>query len=261
MPRAKYYPPSRRLCCAVLFATCLSGIGQAAGAGGPAPKLRAYTENLAPLNFAEDGRPLGISSELLKMMAQEAGLTLSIEVMPWQRAVQAASRQSNSVLFSLTRTPERESRYQWVGPIMPRRILLYRLSGRNDVRPTSLSQLQGLRVGVVRDSAAASRLLAAGLKPEQDLEFALDDNHNLRKLMAGRMDMIALLDWAAAWQLRRQQLPGSTLTPVLPLDVDKSYWYGLPADADPALARRLQDALDRLRRDGRLEQLRLRYLG
>ncbi|PZP33328.1 MAG: hypothetical protein DI603_08120 [Roseateles depolymerans] len=261
MPRAKYSQPTRRLFSVLLAAGGLPGAVALAVPGGPAPALRGYTEHLAPLNYAEDGRASGLSSELLQLMASEAGLPLNIEVMPWQRAVQAAAREPNSVLFSLTRTPEREARYQWVGPILPRRILLYRLSSRPEVKPASLGQLQGLRVGVVRDSAAAKHLVTAGLRPDVDLEFSLDDHHNLRKLLAGRMDLIALLDWAATWQLHRLQLPGSTLTPVLPLDVDKAYWYGLPAAADPALVRRLQDALDRLRRDGRYEQLRLRHLG
>jgi len=157
------------------------------------------------------------------------------------------------------RTPEREHQYRWVGPISPRRILVYRLRHRTDVRPASLKQLNGLRLGVSRDSAAARQLLADGLRPEQELELGLDDATNLRKLLAGRMDLIVMLDWAAAWHLRELKLPYSTLTPVLSMDVDKAYWFGLPADSDPAVARRLQVALDRLRRDGRYERLRQQY--
>ncbi|RZI59054.1 MAG: transporter substrate-binding domain-containing protein, partial [Rubrivivax sp.] len=201
----------------------------------------------------------GFSTELLKLMAAEAGLPLRVQVLPWQRSVQEAARRADSVLFSLTRTPERETQYRWVGPISPRRILVYRLNHRTDVRPQSLKELKGLRVGVTRDSAAGRQLIADGLRPEVELELATDDATNLRKLLAGRMDLIVMLDWAAAWHLRELKLPYATLTPVLPMDVDKSYWYGLPADSDPALARRLQAALDRIRRDGRYERLRQHY--
>jgi polar amino acid transport system substrate-binding protein len=116
-----------------------------------------------------------------------------------------------------------------------------------------------LRLGVSRDSASSKQLLAEGLRPETELELGLDDATNLRKLLAGRMDLIVLLDWAAAWHLRELKLPYATLTPVLSLDAEKSYWYGLPPDTDPALVKRLQDALDRIKRDGRYERLRLRY--
>ncbi|WP_158218931.1 substrate-binding periplasmic protein [Roseateles aquatilis] len=221
--------------------------------------LHAFTENLPPLNYMEGGEAQGFSTELLRLMAAEAGLTLRIDVLPWQRSVQEAARQRHSVLYSLTRTPERETQYRWVGPISPRRILIYRLSQRTEAQPRSLQQLDGLRIGVARDSASAAYLLAAGLRPEVDLEFGLDDATNLRKLLAGRMDLIVMLDWAAAWHLRQLKLPYTTLTPVLPMDVDKSYWFGLPPDADPAVARKLQDALDRLKRDGRYDRLRQRY--
>ncbi|WP_431264494.1 substrate-binding periplasmic protein [Roseateles chitinivorans] len=266
MPHEIQPPPERRLCCLLLAAGLLPGALPAAlaaparprTAAGPA-ELVAFTENLPPLNHAEHGEARGFSTELLKMVAADAGLPLRVQVLPWQRSVQEAGRRADSVLFSLTRTPERETQYRWVGPISPRRILVYRLSHRADVRPPSLKQLGGLRMGVTRDSAAARQLIAEGLRPEVELELAIDDATNLRKLLAGRMDLIVMLDWAAAWHLRELKLPYATLTPVLPMDVDKSYWYGLPADSDPALARRLQTALDRIRRDGRYERLRQRY--
>lgn len=267
MPHEILPLPERRLCCLLLAAGLLPGALPAAMAS-PAPRspghagageLVAFTENLPPLNHAENGEARGFSTELLKLMAAEAGLPLRVQVLPWQRSVQEAARRADSVLFSLTRTPERETQYRWVGPISPRRILVYRLNHRTDVRPQSLKELKGLRVGVTRDSAAGRQLIADGLRPEVELELATDDATNLRKLLAGRMDLIVMLDWAAAWHLRELKLPYATLTPVLPMDVDKSYWYGLPADSDPALARRLQAALDRIRRDGRYERLRQHY--
>ena len=254
----------RRRRCLLMAAGLLAGALPAtvasADAGREAPRdLIAFTENLPPMNYLDGGEARGFSSELLRLMAAEAGLPLRIEVMPWQRAVHEAARQRDGVLYSLTRTPEREAQYRWVGPISERRVMIYRLHRRTDIKLTSLKALNGLRLGVVRDSASARQLLADGLRPDIDLEFALDDATNLRKLLAGRMDLIVLLDWAAAWHLRQLKLSYATLQPVLPFDVDKSYWYGLPLDGDPAVARQLQAALDRIRRDGRYERLRQRY--
>ncbi len=221
--------------------------------------LLGITENLPPLNYQEDGGAQGFSVELLRQMAASAGLRLELQVLPWQRAMQAAEANSRSVLFSLTRTPEREALYQWVGPIAQRRILLYKLASRTDLTLTQLSDLGAARIGVVRDSAADRQLQAAGLRPGKALEQGLDDATNVRKLLAGRMEYVALLDWAAAWNLRQLQLPYSTLQPVLEQDVTRSYFYGLRLDADPALVRRLQAALEALRRDGRYDRLKQRY--
>jgi polar amino acid transport system substrate-binding protein len=233
--------------------------GQSVESASAETALQGFTENLPPLNFAAAGGPAGFSVDLLRMMASVAGLSLDIQVQPWIRAMRSASEAKNSVLFSLARLPEREPLYQWVGPISERRIMVYRLSRRADIRFAGFDQLQGLRIGVVRESAAAKRLLALGLKPEVEIEWALDDAGNLRKLLAGRMDLLVMLDWAAAWNLNQHKLPFASLTEVAELDTELSYWYGLHPDSDSAIKLRLQAALDRLKRDGRYASLRAKY--
>ena len=139
------------------------------------PSLQGFTENLPPLNYA--GGPAGadgFSVELLRLMAGEAGLSLDIQVQPWIRAMRSASEANNTVLFSLARLPEREALFQWVGPISERRIVIYRLKRRSDIRFSSLEQLNGLhglRIGAVRESATAKRLLALGLLPEVNIRY------------------------------------------------------------------------------------------
>lgn len=235
---------------------------QFAGAQPASPNLKAFTENLPPLNFSttdSSGGASGFSVELLRMMAAEAGLSLEFQVLPWVRAIRTASEANNSILFSLARLPEREAQYLWVGPISERRIAIYRLKKRDDIRFTGLENLRGLRVGVVRESASAKSLLARGLTPETGLEWGSDDASNLRKLLAGRMDLMVMLDWAAAWNLRQHNLHFDTLFEVGVLDNKLAYWYGLHPNSDPSIAARLQGALDKIKREGRYAVLRSRY--
>lgn len=246
----------RRSCLALPAVLALPA---AVGAAPAERALMGFTENLAPLNYQDGAEVKGFSVELLRKMASAAGLALDLQVLPWQRALQMAEAQPASVLFSLTRTPERESQFQWVGPIAPRRVLVYRLAKRTDLSLPQLSELRERRIGVVRDSAADRLLQAAGLRPGVELEHGLDDATNVRKLLASRMEFVVLLDWAAAWAMRQHKLDYEALQPVMELDVTRAYWYGLRPDADPAVARRLQAALEAMKRDGRYEQLRQRY--
>lgn len=254
--RAPQPAPVKRRSCLALPA--LLGARLAVAAADDVALL-GITENLPPLNYLDDSGAQGFSVELLRLMAASAGIRLELQVLPWQRAMQAAEANAHSVLFSLTRTPEREAQFQWVGPIAQRRVLLYKLASRTDLTLAQLNDLGTARIGVVRDSAADRTLQATGLRPGVQLEQGLDDATNVRKLLAGRMEYVALLDWAAAWNLRQLQLPYGTLQPVMEQDVTRSYYYGLRLDADPAVVRRLQTALDAIRRDGRYEKLRLRY--
>ncbi len=222
-------PVKRRACLALPL--LLASAAAPTQAAAPPAALLGITENLPPLNYQDEQGPQGFSVELLRLMAAHAGLSLELRVLPWARAVQMAESHAHSVLFSLTRTPEREAQFQWVGPIAQRRILIYRLASRDDLKLQQLDELDGARIGVVRDSAADRSLQAAGLRPGIELEQGLDDATNMRKLLAGRMEYITLLDWAAAWNLRQLQLPYGTLRPVLEQDTARSYFYGLRPDA------------------------------
>jgi len=239
----------------------LSSLSGAAAAADPTVlTLHGFSEHLPPLNYQRPGEPpSGFAVDLLRLVAEQANLPVEIEIMPWPRASNSAAAQPGSLLFSLTRQPERERKYKWLGPISERRVVVYRLSKRNEVKASDIHHLNGHKLGVVRDSAAAKMLLAAGLRPDAELEIALDDASNLRKLLAGRMDLLVMLDWAAAWNLQQLKLPFSTLEPVFELDRSKSYWYGLHPQTSPALQQRLQAALDQIKRDGRYVALRQQY--
>lgn len=220
--------------------------------------IRAYTEALPPLNYEENGRVAGFASELLRQMASDAGHSVQLEVMPWIRAYRTVKQQPGSALYSIVRNPEREALFSWVGPIAPRRIVVYAQANRPDVVIRQQQDLLRYRLGVLAESSAASRLLQLGL-PATQLEYGQSDEVNLKKLLLGRADGVVMLDWAMRWQQKLQQVDATRIRPVWTLDQRYQYWFAFNKDTDPALLRSLQRALDRQRADGRLAALRKRY--
>ena len=240
------------LACALL----LPIVAPAAPAAGA--DLHGYTEPLPPLNHGDGSLAMGFSVDLLRSLAQRAGLTLQVQVLPWPRAVAMAAADRQSVLFTLTRTAAREADYRWVGPIARRRIVLYRLADRPDVQARSLQDLPALRTAVARESATARSLIEQGLAAH--LEPALNDEASMRMLLARRVDAVAMLDFAAAWHAARQGAGFPGLQALFVLDDRHEYYFGLHKDAPDEVVARLQRALDAARRDGDLEQLTRRYL-
>lgn len=234
----------------------------------PPHDLQGFTEELPPLSFVSDtgaangpgfGAPMGFSVAVLRMMAKEAGLSIDIQVEPWVRAMKSAAQAENSILFSLVRTPKREPNFQWVGPITSRRISIYRLTKREHIKFAGLDQLKGLRIGAVRGSSAGDKMLEMGLASQGDIEWAKDDASNVRKLLASRMDLLVMLDWAVSWHLKDLNLSFSSVKEVGVFDDSQSYWFGLHKKLNPKYAIALQAALDHLKRDGRLAKMRARY--
>jgi polar amino acid transport system substrate-binding protein len=232
-----------------------------------ATELEALTESLAPLSYEANGRVVGFSSELLDMMAAEARFTVKQQVLPWHRAYEMVGRQRNTLIYSLVRAPEREALFQWVGPISPRRMLLYKHRDRTDIAVKSLDDARAYRIGVTLESAAARSLTQQGFPRANNqqaqapgLDLGLNDQMNLKKFMARRLDLLVMLDWAAMYSARVEGLDPEDLQPVLVLDDSNSYWYGVSLSTPPDVAVKLNAALQRIKSDGRYQQLKQKYL-
>lgn len=249
----------------LLLAALLAG-GPWASAQPQTPVLQALTESLPPLNYEQDGKITGFASELLDLMAAEAGISLQKQLLPWVRAYDRATKPGDTVLYSLVRTPEREPLFRWVGPIGPRRILLYKWADRNDIQPKTLDDARNYRIGTTLESAATKNLIKQGFVPmpmdgaASGLEQGANDEQNMRKFIAKRFDLLVSLDWAAAYNAKNAGIDPTDLVPALVLDDSLNYWYGLNLSVDPDVAKRLNAALQKLRNDGRYAQLRQKYL-
>lgn len=249
----------------LLLAALLAG-GPWASAQPQAPTLQALTESLPPLNYEHEGKITGFASELLDLTAAEAGIPLQKQLLPWVRAYDRATKSGDTVLYSLVRTPERESLFRWVGPIGPRRILFYKWADRSDIQLKSLDDARAYRIGTTLESAATKNLIKQGFVPMpmdgavSGLEQGVNDEQNMRKFIAKRFDLLVSLDWAAAYNAKNAGIDPADLVPALVLDDSLNYWYGLNLSVDPDVAKRLNAALQKLRNDGRYTQLRQKYL-
>ena len=230
-------------------------------------EISALTESLPPLNYEQDGRVVGFSSELLDLIAKESDVTVHKQLLPWSRAYDMVGRQATTLIYSLARTPERELLFQWVGPISSRRILLYKQSDRTDIAIKTLDDARPYRIGVSRESAAAKGLIKQGFAvngaqdvPGPGLDLGAHDESNMKKFIAKRFDLLVSLDWAAAYNAKNAGLGADDLQAVWVLDESLSYWYGLNLATDPEVARRLNTALQKLKNDGRYLVLKQKYL-
>lgn len=238
---------------AASLASCLLPVLPASAAS-----IKAYAEALPPLNFQDGSRVGGFASDLLREMAREAGHDVQLEIMPWMRAYRTVKQAPGSALYSIARSPDREALFKWVGPIAPRRIMLYAQTQRQEVAIAGRQDLPRYRHAVLSGSSAASQLQQMGV-PTAQMEYGHSDEVNLKKLLLGRADTVVMLDWAMRWQQKLQQVDAARIRPVWTVDQRYQYWFAFNKDTDPAVLRSLQQALDRLRTDGRLAELKHRY--
>lgn len=226
-------------------------------ASAQAADLTAYTEEWAPYNYSERGAIKGISADLLRDACAMANLTCDIRMVPWARAYKVVSSTPNTLLFTTARKPSRESEFLWVGPILPRATWVYGKAGK-DKGVRTAQDLAHLRIGVVREEAARQDLLDAGV-PVSALVEEVSNAEVLRMLMGTRVDAMVDTEVGMEWNLRNASVASSAVSKLIKLSDGGAYYYALNLKTEPKLAKALQDALDQLRRTGKLQAIVASY--
>ena len=223
-----------------------------------AARLVLLTEEYAPLNYLEDGRAHGVSIDLLNETLQRLGTGQSVDevrFLPWSVAYNQTLAENNTVLFATERIPSREALFKWAGPIHPEPAVLFGLRDRT-LTITSAADLQGYRIGAVRDDSALQKLRDLGV-PESALRITEDPLTLVSWLDAGEVDLFAYGEVPGWWLAVRAGMDQGRLHPVFTLDEFESYFAFNRNTSDETVAR-FQAALDRLSVDRDVDNLTVR---
>ena len=218
-----------------------------------AADLTAYTTEWMPYNYEEGGKAKGISTDILRAACVEAKLDCEIKFVPWARAYKTVQHTRNTVLYTTVRRAERENSFLWVGPILPRTTWVYTRSNLDD-KPARLQDLSRLRVGVVRGEASRFDLEKGGVSAEAIIPIP-GNVDLLRMLLRSMIDAVVDTEVGMEWALRNAGASPQAVNRFMRLSDEGGYYFALNLESDPATVRRLQDAVDTLRRDGRLKAL------
>jgi len=151
-----------------------------------AQELAILTEDTPPLNFTRDGRLTGSSTEIVREILKRLNQTDTIQVVPWARGYHQALTQPDVVLFSTTRTAERENLFQWVGPLCIIKWVFYAKRGA-DIRINSLADAKKVgSIGTYKNDVREQFLQQHGFT---NLDSSNSPVSNFKKLLSGRIDL------------------------------------------------------------------------
>ncbi|MFY8094935.1 MAG: substrate-binding periplasmic protein [Niveispirillum sp.] len=161
-----------------------------------APDGAVTTVRLSSLDwppFSGEGLPnRGLSTAIVERTLARTGLVLVVEFLPWQRAVATGLLALDySGYFPEYRTAASQAKCLLSAPIgssplgFAERVAV-------PVKWRSLSDLVGRRIGTVRGYVNTDAFDRAAADGTLTVEPAVDDATNLRKLAAGRLDMVVI---------------------------------------------------------------------
>lgn len=215
-----------------------------------AENFQILTEEFPPYNYQQDGKVLGISTEITREIIKRLGHPDNIQIKPWAEAYKQAQQENNIIIFSTTRTRTREKLFKWVGPLVPNNTVLFARKNSN----FSIKSLEDAKkvksIGVYQDDFGELLLKSNGF---ENLQSVLDNWQNVTRLVNGEIDL-----WIA------NELTGKYMAKELDLtdqiekiyDVQEDYMYlAFSKSTDDKIIKKWQKALDEMHADGTYVQI------
>ncbi|WP_095133410.1 ABC transporter substrate-binding protein [Pseudomonas sp. Irchel s3h14] len=220
-----------------------------------AADLNLLTDNHPPLHFQQGNQLVGFGVDVVQALAERTGDQVHLQQVPLLRALHVATTEPATGVFTVLRTAERESQYQWVGPLMDVETALYSANTQQPVHCLQDASTQG-RIAVPRKWLAYDYLRKRGLNNLYGVETPAQ---MMRLARLGRIEFVVADTLSIATLAREEGLAPSQLHYQMPLMKQGTYIAFSP-QTDARQVARWQQALDEMNRDGRLEQLKQRWL-
>lgn len=221
-----------------------------------ASSLNYVTEDYFPYNYIHDGKVDGYSVALLRLVWEEMGASEGkISVYPWARGYEMLRNEPGTVLFCVSRSPEREDMFKWACPITVVRFVLISKKNRG-IQIEKADDLRGYVIGTVRDDIAETVLM--GMQAGLNIESVADMKANLDKLNLGRVDLVAYEEGSIDKCLLKNGYDPEEYETVFLVN-ESAICYAMHRDMPDEFVKRFQAALDKVRQGEAFARLRSKY--
>lgn len=236
--------------CALLVC---SAIHTAAWAANPRT-FDLYMPEAPPLSMAGDAGREGIVGDAARQAMTLAGYGMNTTVLPWLRAQRTVQQGQDMLIVPLSRTPDRESSYTWIAPIMSMDRAFFTL----DKRVESFAQARRTyrRIAVGMGSAQERKLHDEGFDASQIYPLRIGENP-AQMLLLGRVD--AWFNGVPESQYIWRQVSDQALL-MSPVLMTTDLYLACSKTCSPRMVRSLRQAVGTLHRNGSIQKLLDHYL-
>lgn len=220
-------------------------------------KITILTEQSYPLSYTknrqDDGEVIGVGTLLVKAVMEKAGLDYDIAIVPWVRAMHTINNVENVMVYSMIRTPARESKFHWVGKIISVKYALYGLKRNLKTLPTTLMEAKHVSIGVNRGGIRHHYLRDNGF----DNLVLIDSYERILKMVErGRIDLFPFSQFGMVTFAGRYGFASDHFVPVVQLeDMSNSMYMVLGKKTNKQLVKRISSAYTQLKDSGKVSEI------
>ena len=219
--------------------------------------VNLLTQNFPPFSMANDGKNFakeeaisGIDAEVVAALFKRAGIPYTLTLRFLEPPAAAGGKTPGFAVFSLSRTPEREPKYKWVGPLSEIQIVLLKRPD-SPIQISSLEEARQYRIGSKDGSVGSQYLISRGI----EVQSSLIDTP--AKLKAGQFDLWATTNPSGEYEAKQAGV--GPLAVALTLSRVDLY-LAMNKETPDEVVEKLQRTLDQMKQEGLLQQAARRYV-
>lgn len=224
--------------------------------------INAYTSEFPPYNYTNDaGELTGVSFEVVNAAAEEAGIIIKTQSCPWARSYEFALTEPNVMIFSITRTEEREKLFKWGEVIAPGEYSLWALKSRDDIVINSIEDVRQYEIGTTNNDVVEQYLKSQNCPQIFSVSGQHAYEQNIKKLLFGRIDVWGVATLPGNYFM--QQAGADTLIKEVyrlkEITTDGLY-VAFNRDTPDSVVKKFSDAVKRIKENGIYDNILNSYL-
>jgi polar amino acid transport system substrate-binding protein len=219
-------------------------------------KMELLTEDYPPLTFAIGDSVTGFATEVVREMEYQMRVRNPIYLMDWDEAYNKALSTPNVVIFTIEKTPAREDKFHWIGPLGKNITSFY---VRSDTTTTiaSLDEAKKLKaIATTTDWFTEQHLKDSGFT---NLVSSANPSDNIRQVMDGSVSATILTDITSKSIITKAGFNPSDLKPVLNV-LETEYYIGISKATSQKIVDKWRKAFDEIKADGSINDLKKRWM-
>jgi polar amino acid transport system substrate-binding protein len=212
-----------------------------------------------PFMYEADGHATGLYPTLIAEAYRRIGIAVSLQAMPWKRALEGAD-EARSGVGGLYKTTDRLEKYDYSEKLFDEVLEVYVRKGEGFAFATP-DDLKGRTIGVIRGWSYGDAFDTARRRGLFTVEEAAGDDQNFAVLAAGHIECILAIRQAAAAMIAARHLEGRVEALARPLSINPAYLaFNKSSDKRDEL-RQFDAAIDAMRADGSFASITASMLG
>ena len=218
--------------------------------------LQLMTEEYPPVTFKKDGKATGFVTDIVREIIVRQNIPDNIRLTTWKNAYNLTLFNPNVVLFSVERTPDRRSLFQWVGPVGKNNAIFYTKKG-SGIKIGSLEDARKIPAIATTTNWFTQQYLKS--KGFTNLTSSPLPETTVKQLMNGEVQLSIFTDITVPEIVKNAGYSMDDLEPVF--TVSNTYFYIAMSLGTPLeMVKKWQSVLDDLKADGTFEKIYRSYI-